>query len=33
MGFMDEFKKWARLDVDDEDDDDFEEIDEEIITE
>ena len=26
MGFMDEFKKWARLDVDDEDDDDFEEM-------
>ncbi len=26
MGFMDEFKKWARLDVDDEDEDDFEEI-------
>lgn len=25
MGFMDEFKKWARLDVDDEDEDDFEE--------
>lgn len=26
MGFMDEFKKWARLDVDDEDEDEFEEI-------
>lgn len=26
MGFMDEFKKWARLDVDDEDEDDYEEL-------
>ncbi len=26
MGFMDELKKWARLDVEDEDDDDFEDI-------
>ena len=26
MGFMDEFKKWARLDVDDEEDEEFEEI-------
>lgn len=25
MGFMDEFKKWARLDIDDEEDDDFDE--------
>ena len=25
MGFMDEFKKWARLDIEDEEDEEFEE--------